>query len=68
MNELQLSKKLPELYLTKSDCSGCTACYATCPANAISMEPDEEGFLYPVINARNCTRCYSCLEVCPLKP
>ena len=34
---------------------------------AISMLPDEEGFLYPVVDAEECIRCYSCLKVCPYK-
>lgn len=32
---------------------------------AISMLPDEEGFLYPVVDASKCIRCYKCLSVCP---
>lgn len=31
---------------------------------AISMLPDEEGFLYPVIDALKCVRCYKCISVC----
>lgn len=34
---------------------------------AITMLPDEEGFLYPVIDAEICIRCYKCIQVCPLK-
>ena len=34
---------------------------------AISMLPDEEGFLYPVVDASKCIRCYRCLSVCPYK-
>lgn len=34
----------------KSSCCGCTACFNICPKNAISMQPDEEGFLYPVVD------------------
>lgn len=60
-------KKLPELYEMKENCCGCTACYAICPSGAISMEPDEEGFLYPVIDASKCIRCYICLKVCSFK-
>lgn len=35
--------------------------------SCISMEPDDEGFLYPVIDASICTRCYKCLSVCSIK-
>ena len=31
-------------------CCGCTACYAVCPQNAITMQADSEGFKYPVID------------------
>ena len=34
---------------------------------AISMEEDEEGFFYPIIDAERCMRCYRCVEVCPIK-
>lgn len=40
-------KPIPILYERKELCCGCTACYAICPKQAISMQPDEEGFLYP---------------------
>ena len=33
----------------------------------ISMLPDEHGFLYPVIDASKCIRCYKCECVCPIK-
>lgn len=34
---------------------------------AITMFPDEEGFLYPVIDASICIRCYKCVSVCEFK-
>lgn len=34
----------------KKRCSGCTACVAICPKKCITMQADEEGFLYPVVN------------------
>ena len=58
---------LPVLYVSKTDCCGCTACKAVCPMNAISMTPDDEGFLYPLIDGNKCVRCYRCLRVCPMK-
>lgn len=60
-------KKVPKLYESKEECCGCTACYAICPTEAISMEPDEEGFLYPIVNEIQCIRCYICLRVCSFK-
>ena len=58
---------VPVLYDKKEECCGCTACYAVCPANAITMEADEEGFEYPVIVEEHCIRCYKCMQVCPFK-
>ena len=31
-------------------CCGCGACMVLCPKNAIVMQRDEEGFLYPQID------------------
>lgn len=62
-----MTKEIPILFEKKEDCCGCTACYAICPQNAITMEPDEEGFLYPVINEEKCVNCKSCIRVCIFK-
>lgn len=48
----------------KEGCCGCSACYAVCPKGAIAMEPDEEGFLYPVIDPQRCVSCGLCEGVC----
>ena len=55
------------LWKRKEDCCGCTACYAICPMEAISMIEDEEGFLYPKIDDNKCIKCKKCLNVCPIK-
>lgn len=49
----------------KKKCSGCAACYNICPMKAINMEPDHEGFLYPVIDKETCINCNQCEVVCP---
>lgn len=56
-----------ELYVEKENCCGCSACFSICPANAIQMMPDKEGFLYPVINDVKCIECRKCLSVCNFK-
>ena len=48
----------------KQDCCGCTACQAICPQKAITMVPDEEGFLYPAIDEERCVHCDLCRKVC----
>ena len=48
------NKPLPVLYNIKSECCGCTACYAICSRSAITMCSDEEGFAYPYINEEKC--------------
>lgn len=52
------------LFRDKSECSGCTACYVSCPKSAITMVEDEEGFLYPKIDETLCVRCGMCRKVC----
>lgn len=53
-----------KLYDNKSDCCGCTACMNACPKNAIKMQKDKEGFLYPEIDKEKCIECGLCKNVC----
>lgn len=53
-----------ELYKNKADCCACGACASICPKNAISLESDEYGFAYPVINNDLCIQCSQCIKVC----
>ena len=54
----------PHIRRKKPECCGCTACMEVCPEDAITMEPDEEGFLYPRIDDAKCVRCGKCDRVC----
>jgi coenzyme F420-reducing hydrogenase beta subunit len=58
---------MPELFGAKHECCGCSACLCVCPSSAISMQEDEEGFLYPQIDAARCTECGLCTDVCVFK-
>lgn len=51
--------------LQKKECCGCGACYNRCPKSAITMEFDEEGFLYPKVDAEKCINCGLCQKACP---
>lgn len=53
-----------ELFSDKKDCCGCGACMNICPKNAITMEPDQDGFLYPVVNSDLCIGCKACNKAC----
>ncbi len=50
----------------KKDCCGCHACASICAKHCITMQPDEEGFLYPIVNKDACTDCGLCEKICPV--
>ena len=52
--------------VSKIKCTGCTACASICPQNAIIMEKDNEGFMYPVIQKDKCIDCGLCKKKCPV--
>ena len=56
---------MEQVYKEKIDCCGCSACYNGCPVGAIKMEPDSEGFSYPIIDQELCIDCYWCRRICP---
>ena len=60
-------KRLPDLCTKKDTCCGCSACVTIRPVYAISMCPDEKGFLYPKVNSGKCIGCYKCEQICPFK-
>lgn len=49
----------------KKHCFGCGACADVCSAGAITMKPDAEGFLYPVVDEAACASCGLCEGICP---
>ena len=53
--------------ITKTQCTGCCACMNICNKNAITMVADDEGFVFPKINAEKCSICGKCYAICPGK-
>lgn len=47
-------------------CCGCYACYNSCPKACITMQENEEGFYFPVIDETSCISCNLCEKVCPI--
>lgn len=47
-------------------CTGCGACENICPINCISMNVQDDGFFYPVINTEKCIECGACKNTCPV--
>ena len=52
--------------VAKEQCCGCESCLVSCPVSAITMQEDDEGFLYPIIDEGLCTGCGSCRRHCPV--
>lgn len=56
---------MKKIFADKKDCFGCGSCFTVCPAKAIAMKEDEEGFFYPMIDNQLCTDCGACKKICP---
>lgn len=52
------------LNLDKTKCYGCGACKSVCPRDAIVMQEDEKGFLFPKIIKEKCINCGLCENLC----
>lgn len=50
----------------KALCTGCGACMAVCPVDAIILTEDKEGFRYPEIDESKCIKCGKCNRVCSM--
>lgn len=49
----------------EGQCTSCTACYSSCPVQAIQMIQNEKGFYRPWIHQEKCIHCLQCIKVCP---
>lgn len=47
-------------------CTGCTACASACHLKCITMQANDEGFLYPHVDENLCINCGNCERVCPV--
>lgn len=64
---MKMEKKILTIKkISHEACTGCSACMNICPTDAIRMEYDAEGFLFPIIND-NCICCGKCLNICPVQ-
>lgn len=67
-----LLESLPKLSLVKNEkrlkseeeCTGCMACVAICPKDAISTTYSEFGYRTPVVDNSKCVQCGLCTKVC----
>lgn len=61
--------RLHSVALVRRDvCTGCSACAAACPHQAITMksEPRGGGFMLPSVDRERCRDCGQCLRTCPV--
>lgn len=54
-----------EIICPPNQCTGCMACQAICPHNAIINVKNKLGFSFPKITQDVCTNCGLCVRICP---
>jgi len=68
LDELAPQQAIGTVEELKTDyCNGCSACFNTCPVNAIQMIPDaEDGYWIRKIDFDKCIHCGKCAKICPV--
>lgn len=54
-----------QIYKDIQLCTGCSNCANICPKKCVSMQSDDKGFLYPIVDTSLCINCLKCQSVCP---
>ncbi len=49
---------------SESECTGCLACVASCPQNALSHFIDNDGHIYVELDEKKCIECKLCENIC----
>jgi uncharacterized protein (DUF362 family)/Pyruvate/2-oxoacid:ferredoxin oxidoreductase delta subunit len=52
------AENISKVEISGDDCKKCKICLNSCPASAITLEPD------PFIDQKKCIKCYCCHELC----
>lgn len=62
--EVKKEKVIGTIASVGNKCTGCSVCAYICPTKAITMQVNDEGFQYPVIDNEICVKCSKCLRFC----
>lgn len=55
------------MLINADNCCGCGLCVEVCPTEAIQMQKDTNGFVYPEIDKKKCTGCNKCDLTCSFR-
>lgn len=64
LQQLQKRKATVQV-VPEQRCSGCGGCKNVCPVDAVKLEENELGYLFPQVDKEKCISCGLCLKRCP---